>query len=116
MKTAVRFNNDYEYNEILQQAVAVIETARGNAARAILSASNEMRWQIRRLLYERKPDSKHGDSVVKRLSADLKALYPKIGMSVSNLWAMKQYYVRFHLSNPKLQRSVGVLPWGTSIF
>ena len=35
----------------------------------------------------------------------------KMGMSVSNLWAMKKYYVRFHLSDPKLQRSVGVLPW-----
>lgn len=34
-----------------------------------------------------------------------------MGMSVSNLWAMKKYYVRFHLSDPKLQRSVGVLPW-----
>ena len=41
----------------------------------------------------------------------MKAMYPKMGMSVSNLWAMKRYYVRFHLSDPKLQRSVGVLPW-----
>lgn len=24
---------------------------------------------------------------------------------------MKKYYVRFHLSDPKLQRCVGVLPW-----
>lgn len=111
METTIVIHNESEYNEILRQAVAVIETARGSAARAIVSTSNEMHWQIGQLLYERKLDSAHGDSVVKRLSGDLKAMYPKMGMSVSNLWAMKKYYVRFHLSDPKLQRCVGVLPW-----
>ena len=111
METIVRIHNESEYNEILRQAVAVIENARSNAARAIVSTSNEMHWRIGQLLYERKLDSAHGDGVVKRLSVDLKAMYPKMGMSVSNLWAMKKYYVRFHLSDPKLQRSVGVLPW-----
>ena len=111
METIIAHHNESEYNEILRQAVTVIETARGNAARAIVSISNEMHWQIGQLLYERKLDSAHGDSVVKRLFGDLKTMYPKMGMSVSNLWAMKKYYVRFHLSDPKLQRSVGVLPW-----
>lgn len=112
METVVRIHNESEYNEILQQAVAVIETARGNAARAIVSTSNEMHWRIGQLLYERKLDSKHGDNVVKRLSADLKAAYPKMGMSVSNLWNMKRLYVRFHNSDPKLQQAVVVLPRG----
>ena len=35
-----------------------------------------------------------------------------MGMSVSNLWNMKRLYVRFHNSDPKLQQSVVVLPWG----
>lgn len=38
METVVRIHNESEYNEILQQAVAVIETARSNAARAIINA------------------------------------------------------------------------------
>ena len=112
METAVGIHNESEYNEILRQAVAVIETARGNAARAIVSSSNEMHWRIGQLLYERKLDSAHGDSVVKRLSADLKAMYPKMGMSVSNLWNMKRLFVRFHNADPKLQQAVVVLPWG----
>lgn len=112
METVVRIHNKSEYNEILRQAVAVIENARSNAARAIVSTSNEMHWRIGQLLYERKLDSKHGDNVVKRLSADLKAAYPKMGMSVSNLWNMKRLYVRFHNSDPKLQQTVVVLPWG----
>lgn len=112
METVVRIHKESEYNEILQQAVAVIETARGNAARAIVSTSNEMHWRIGQLLYERKLDSSHGAGVVTRLSSDLKAAYPKMGMSVSNLWNMKRLYVRFHNSDPKLQQAVVVLPWG----
>lgn len=110
MEQIISLTEESNYNEILQQAVAVIETARGKAARAIVSISNEMHWRIGQLLYERKLDSAHGDGVVKRLSADLKAMYPKMGMSVSNLWNMKRLYVRFHDSDPKLQQAVGVLP------
>lgn len=116
MKTAVRFNNDYEYNEILQQAVAVIESARGNAARAIVSASNEMHWRIGQLLHERKLEKEHGASIVKHLSVDLKHRYPDMGMSERNLWDMKRFYVRFRQSSPKLRQAVAVLPWSTSIF
>ena len=112
METVVRIHSESEYNEILRQAVAVIETSRDNAARAIVRTSNEMHWRIGQLLYERKLDSTHGAGVVTRLSSDLKASYPKMGMSVSNLWNMKRLYARFHKSDPKLQQAVVVLPWG----
>lgn len=112
MEQIVSLYSESNYSEILQQAVSVIETARSKAARAIASTSNEMHWEIGKLLYQQKLDSKHGDGIVKRLSIDLKAAYPKMGMSVSNLWNMKRFYQRFHNSNPKLQQTVGVLPWG----
>lgn len=112
MEQIMLYSEESDYRAILQQAVAVIEAARNNAARAIAGSSNEMHWEIGRLLNERKLDSKHGDSVVKRLSADLKAAYPKMGMSVSNLWNMKRFYLRFHNSDRKLQQAVVVLPWG----
>ncbi|MBD5132416.1 MAG: DUF1016 domain-containing protein [Clostridiales bacterium] len=54
---------------------------------------------------------KHGDKVVKRLSADLKAAFPKMGMSEHKLWDMKCFYARFKDSEPKLRQRVGVLPW-----
>ena len=111
MEQILPFSEESQYKEILQQAVVVIESSRSKVARAIVGASNEMHWRIGQLLYERKLDSKHGDGIVKRLSVDLKTMYPKMGMSVSNLWAMKKYYDRFHLSDSKLQRCVGVLPW-----
>ena len=112
MEHVIPYTDELSYHEVLQQAVAVIENVRNRTARTIVSSSNEMHWEIGRLLCERKLDSKHGESVVKRLSADLKAAYPKMGMSVSNLWNMKRFYLRFHESDKKLQQAVVVLPWG----
>ncbi|MDE5574491.1 MAG: PDDEXK nuclease domain-containing protein [Bacteroidales bacterium] len=104
--------HESEYTDILKQTISVIETARSKAAKVIVSISNEMHWNMGKLLYERKLESTHGESIVKRLSADLKTSYPKLGMSVSNLWNMKRLYVRFHQSEPKIQQAVIVLPWG----
>ena len=111
METVITLHNESEYSEILQQAVAVIETARDSAAKAIVRSSNEMHWEIGRILFERKLEGKHGDGVVKRLSIDLKQRYPHIGLSVRNLWYMKRFYTRFHSSDSKLQHAVAVLPW-----
>ena len=58
METIIITHSDSEYNEILRQAVAVIETARSKAARAIVESSNEMHWEIGKLLYERKSKSR----------------------------------------------------------
>lgn len=112
METIVPLHNESEYSEILQQAVAVIESARSKAARAVVNTSNEMYWRIGQLLYERKLDSKYGDSVVKRLSADLKSSYPKMGLSTRNLFNMKRFYIRFHTADQKVQQAVALLPWG----
>ena len=111
METIIAIHNESEYNDILRQAVVVIETARNKAARAIAGSSNEMHWEIGKLLYDNKLDSRHGDKVVKSLSGDLKAAYPKMGMSERNLWDMKRFYVRFKDSEPKLRQAVAVLPW-----
>lgn len=111
METIMPVQSESEYTEILQQTVAVIEAARNKAARAIVGTSNEMHWEIGRILYERKLDGKHGDGIVKRLSLDLKESYPKMGLSVRNLWEMKRYYTRFYLSDSKLRHAVAVLPW-----
>ena len=71
-----------------------------------------MHWNIGKLLYERKLENKHGSAVVKHLSIDLKQRYPDMGMSERNLWDMKRFYTRFHISDSKLRQAVAVLPWG----
>ena len=52
------------------------------------------------------------DSVVRRLSEDLKERYPKMGVSPRNLWDMKKFYERFCHSDIKVRQAVALLPWG----
>ena len=67
------------------------------------------------MLHERKIESGYGDSVVKRLSADLKERYPKMGISPRNLWYMKKFYERYAGHDEKMQRSVALLPWSHNL-
>ena len=67
------------------------------------------------MLHERKIESGYGDSVVKRLSADLKERYPKMGISPRQLWNMKKYYERYAGHDEKVLRSVALLPWSHNL-
>ena len=67
------------------------------------------------MLDERKVDSKHGDSIVKRLSIDLKSKYPDMGLSPRNLWNMKRFYLRYCQYDTKVQQAVAVLPWSHNL-
>ena len=84
-----------DYAEILRHAVAVIEHARTEIAQHVNGYVSTAYWEIGQMLHERKIESGYGDSVVKRLSADLKERYPKMGVSPRNLWDMKKFYERF---------------------
>lgn len=101
-----------DYNELLQQAVAVLEKARIAIARSVAGNVSNAHWEIGKLLQEKKLNSKHGAGVVERLSIDLRQRYPKMGLSPRSLWLMKKYYCRFCDSALKLQQAVAVLPWG----
>lgn len=67
------------------------------------------------MLHERKIESGYGDSVVKRLSADLKERYPKMGISPRQLWNMKKFYERYAGHDEKVLRSVALLPWSHNL-
>ncbi|MBQ9546466.1 MAG: DUF1016 family protein [Bacteroidales bacterium] len=103
--------NESEYNEILLQAVAVLDNARGTAAKSLSTISNMAYFGMGKLLNERKLEGKYGDGVVKRLSVDLKQRFPNMGVSPRQLWNMKRFYVRFSSADEKLLRTVAVLPW-----
>lgn len=103
--------HESEYNEILLRCVAVINNARKMLAQQVASIASNTYWEIGKLLHERKLDSKHGSSVVKRLSTDLKEQFPDIGLSPRNLWDMKRFYERYKDSDAKLRRCVALLPW-----
>jgi predicted nuclease of restriction endonuclease-like (RecB) superfamily len=100
-----------DYSEILGQAVAEIRTARQAIARKVNAAAMGFYWNLGRLLSEKKIEKGHGAGVVNRLSVDLKAEFPDMGLSPRNLWNMKRFNERYYDSDSKLQRSVAVLPW-----
>ena len=101
-----------DYAEILRHAVAVIERARTEIARHVNGYVSTAYWEIGQMLHERKIESGYGDSVVRRLSVDLKERYPKMGVSPRNLWDMKKFYERFYHSDIKVRQAVALLPWG----
>lgn len=104
-----------DYSGILQQAVAVIEHARTEIAKQMNVSVSSAYWQIGQILHDRKVESGYGDSVVRRLSADLKERYPKMGVSPRNLWYMKRFYERYIGHDAKVQRSVALLPWSHNL-
>ena len=71
--TLVKTITEDEYNQLLRQAVAGIEASRMQIAKQLNTVALSSYWEIGKLLEEKKLDSKHGDGVVKRLSADLKS-------------------------------------------
>ena len=81
-----------DYAEMLRHAVAVIEHARTEIARHVNGYVSTAYWEIGQMLHERKIESGYGDNIVKRLSADLKERYPKMGVSPRQLWNMKKFY------------------------
>ena len=108
------FSED-DYNELLRQAVAVIESSRFRIARQLNTVAMSSYWEIGKLLEERKVDSKYGDSIVKRLSMDLKSKYPNMGLSPRNLWDMKKFYLHYNEGDTKLRQAVAVLPWSHNL-
>ncbi len=85
MTIEVSHINESAYNEILRQAVAVIDKARSSAAKSVCTAANLAHWSIGKMLHEQKVDGRYGDGIVKRLSVDLKQRYPQMGLSPRQL-------------------------------
>ena len=100
-----------DYAEILRHAVAVIEHARTEISRHVNGYVSTAYWEIGQMLHKRKIESGYGDSVVRRLSEDLKERYPKMGVSSRQLWNMKKFYERYAGHDEKVLRSVALLPW-----
>lgn len=80
--------------------------ARTSAARAVNHELVLLYWDIGRGIVEKQQAAGWGDSVVERLSADLRAEFPKMrGFSARSIWEMKRLYLAY--SEPEfLQQAV----------
>ena len=97
-----------EYNELLRQAVAVIDQARTTLAIQVNNTVSNAYWNLGKLLTEKKLESKHGSGVVNRLSSDLRERFPDLGVSPRNLWDMKRFYLRYLDADPKLRQALSL--------
>lgn len=107
--------SESDYNELLRQAVAVFDQTRASVAIQANKTISNAYWHLGCLLFERKLESKHGSSVVRRLSADLQHRYPNIGLSPRNLWEMRRFYLKYRCACEKVQQAVALLPWGHNL-
>ena len=102
---------NFDYEEMLLQAINHIRDGRNYLAKQISSTISSVYWNIGKLLFDRHLEEGYGSGVVKQLSVDLKREFPDMGLSPRNLWYMKRFYERYYQADTKLQRSVAVLPW-----
>ena len=106
---------NFDYEEMLLQAINHIRDGRNYLAKQISSTISSVYWNIGKLLFDRHLEEGYGSGVVKQLSVDLKREFPDMGLSPRNLWYMKRFYERYYQADTKLQRSVAVLPWRHNI-
>lgn len=100
-----------EYLLILEGCISQIKQARIDIAKKINTNVMGVYWYVGSVLSEKRLAEGYGSGVVNRLSSDLKAEFPEMGLSPRNLWNMKRFYERYKDADTKLQRSVAVLPW-----
>lgn len=103
------------YNDILIALQNEIRTARNNIAKTINISAHNVYWNIGKLLFEKKLTNGYGTEIINRLSIDLKAEFPEMGLSPRNLWDMKKFYERYSSTDTKLRQAVAVLPWGHNL-
>ena len=107
--------SEAEYSDLLKTAVIQINTSRNNLAFKVNAAATSAYWNLGKLLHERRVEGGYGSNIINRLSVDLKATFPEMGLSPRQLWNMKLFYERYAASDQKLLQSVAVLPWSHNL-
>lgn len=109
-KYPIETEYNMHYQQLVDEIDKILKVARGNVASATNIILVKTYWEIGRYIveYEQKGSAKavYGDELINRLSADLRLRYGK-GFSRSNLFTIRQFYVRF----PKVQTLSGLLSW-----
>ena len=86
-----------DYSAFLTEVKGRIQSARLSAGRAVNRELVMLYWEIGRGILEKQAAVGWGESVVERLSADLRAEFPDMrGFSISNIWRMRQMFQTFN--------------------
>jgi len=103
------------YGRFLNALKARIRTAQAKAARSASRELIRLYWDIGKGIAERQEKQRWGQSVVERLSADLRRAFPEMrGFSPRNLWDMRRFY-QSCCGRPILRQLVAEIPWGHNL-
>jgi predicted nuclease of restriction endonuclease-like (RecB) superfamily len=100
--------NNNEYREWLRNLKVRIRQTQIKAAVQLNTAMLELYWSIGEDIVSRQAESVWGSGIIKQLSNDLRAEFPKMqGFSTTNIYYIKQFYLFYSQSNtnfPQLGR------------
>ena len=83
-----------DYTTFLAHLKQRVVAARVHAARAVNYDLVLLYWDIGQGIVEKQKTAAWGDAVVERLAKDLQRAFPEIsGLSLPNIWRMKQFYL-----------------------
>ena len=104
-----------QYLEFLEEIKSEVKRAKLNAARIVNSEKIKLYFFIGQQIVEKQEKYFWGDSVVEKLSIDLKKEFGEsIGFSTRNLWDMRKFYIQYE-NNTFLRQLVAEIPWGQNL-
>jgi len=99
---------DSEYAEWIAEVKHRYRSAQVKAAVKVNAEKLLWNWQMGRDLVQKKAEERWGAGVVEQVSLDLQKEFPgEKGFSARNLWSMKQWYLFYTNSNPKILHQAG---------
>jgi predicted nuclease of restriction endonuclease-like (RecB) superfamily len=104
-----------QYLEFLEEIKGEVKRAKLNAARIVNSEKIKLYFFIGQQIVEKQQRYSWRDSVVVKLSIDLKKEFGEtIGFSTRNLWEMRKFYLQYK-NDAILQQLVAEIPWGQNL-
>lgn len=103
------------YQQLVTDISDRVRTGQLAAFRAVNKELISLYWDLGQMIVERQKLYDWGDSVVEMLALDLQSAFPKMqGLSYSNLWRIRAFYLTYHDSE-FLAQAVREIGWGHNV-
>ena len=104
-----------QYLEFLEEIKSEVKRAKLNVAKIVNSEKIKLYFFIGQQIVEKQEKYSWGDSVVEKLSLDLKREFGEtIGFSTRNLWDMRKFYLQYK-DDTIMRQLVAEIPWGQNL-
>lgn len=104
-----------DYAALVTEIKSRIRTAQYEALRAVNKELIDLYWNIGKLIVEKQQGATWGQSVVRKLAADVQTEFPGVqGFSPTNMWRMKLFYENYS-SSQKVAPLVRLIGWSHNV-